>query len=355
MSDRDSRLRADTVEWLLEKNNPTVRYLTMRHLLKREERDAEMEQARKEIMEIGPVPKILAKQSPEGHWGKPEDFYSRSKYKGTVWNLIFLAELYADPHDERIKRACEFTLKWSQDRSSGGFSHGGTSQKGGQRSAVICCLTGNMAFSLLRLGYARDPRVTKALEWITTYQRYEIVSESPRVWPYASDHCWRDHTCRSGAVKSLKALAEVPEEGRSKEIKAKIEEGAEYLLAQQIFKKPPRLKAVARKEWFNLGFPLMWNTDLLEILDILTRLGYRDERMNEAVEAVRSIRGTDGRWRQGNRFEGRFAVPVERNGAESKWVTLNALRVLDALQRQGASEPAETRSVMVNSRAGIAR
>ncbi|MDD1743131.1 MAG: hypothetical protein LUO85_00725 [Methanomassiliicoccales archaeon] len=333
MAERESGLREDTTEWLLERSNPTVRYLTLRHLLKRGAGDSEVEQARKDIMRIGPVPKILAKQALEGHWGKPEDFYVRSKYKGTVWNFIFLAELYADPEDERIKRACEFILKWSQDRYSGGFSYSGTSQKGGQRSGVICCLTGNMAFSLLRLGYARNPRVIKALDWITTYQRYEIVSEAPRVWPYVSDHCWRDHTCRSGAVKSLKALAEVPEEERSKEIKAKIEEGAEYLLAQQIFKKPPRLKAVARKEWFNLGFPLMWNTDLLEILGILTRLGYRDKRMNEAVEAVISKRGENGRWRQGNRFEGRFAVPVERNGAESKWVTLNALRMLDALQR----------------------
>ncbi len=83
----------------------------------------------------------------------------------------------------------------------------------------------------------------------------------------------------------MKALAEVPEDERTMEMNAKIEEGVEYLLAQQIFKKPPRLKAVARKEWFNLGFPLMWNTDLLEILGILTRLGCKDERMDEAVGA----------------------------------------------------------------------
>ena len=82
-----------------------------------------------------------------------------------------------------------------------------------------------MGFSLSRLGYAGDPRVIKALAWIATYMRYEIVSEAPSVWPYVSNHCWRNHTCRSGAVKSLKALAEVPEKARTKEMSAKIAEG----------------------------------------------------------------------------------------------------------------------------------
>lgn len=333
MNEWKSRLKADPTDWLLQDDDPSVRYLALKDLLGKKERDDEVSEARARIMEVGPVPKILAKQNPDGSWEAPEDFYSRTKYRGTVWNLIVLAELRADPEDARVKAACEFVMKWSQDRSSGGFSHRGTGQKGGQRSGVICCLTGNMAFSLSRLGYARDPRVIKALDWIATYMRYEIVSEAPQEWPYTSFHCWRDHTCRSGAVKTLKALAEVPKRARTKEMQAKIEEGAEYLLAQHIFKKPPGLRSVARKEWLNLGFPLMWNTDILEILDILARLGYRDERMNEAIEVVLSKQGEDGRWRQENRFNRRFATTIERNGAESKWVTLNALRTLGALSK----------------------
>ncbi len=333
MNERKSRLKADPTDWLLQDDNPSVRYLTLKDLLGKKEQDDEVSEARARIMEVGPVPKILAKQNPDGSWEVPEDFYSRTKYRGTVWNLIVLAELRADPEDAKVNAACEFVMKWSQDRSSGGFSHRGTGQRGGQRSGVICCLTGNMAFSLSRLGYARDPRVIKALDWITTYMRYEIVSEAPQEWPYTSFHCWRDHTCRSGAVKTLKALAEVPKKERTKAIQAKIEEGAEYLLAQHIFKKPPGLRSVARKEWLKFGFPLMWNTDILEILDILTRLGYRDERMNEAMEVVLSKQGEDGRWRQENRFNGRFATTIERNGAASKWVTLNAMRTLAALSK----------------------
>ena len=321
------------IDWLLEEDNPSVRYLALRDLLGRKEGDSEVKRAKARIMEVGPVPRILAKQSPEGNWGNPEDFYQRSKYKGTVWNLILLAELCADPEDARVKAACEFVLQWSQERTSGGFSIRGSGARGGTKGSVICCLTGNMIFSLIRLGYGDDPRVRKALNWLTTYQRYEHVSQAPKQWPYVYDQCWRDHTCRSGAVKSLKAMAEVPRAQRTKDLRDKIEEGAEFLLSQNIFHKGPNSKQVARPDWLRFGFPLMWNSDVLEILDILTRLEYQDERMHDAIAVLLSKREPDGRWMQENRFQGRFLVSLERNEKPSKWVTLRALQVLEAMPR----------------------
>ncbi|HUL39585.1 MAG TPA: hypothetical protein VLU38_04765 [Methanomassiliicoccales archaeon] len=323
----------EVIDWLLEEVDPSVRYLALRDLLGKGEGDEEVLEAKARIMEEGPVPRILAQQKPEGNWGEPEDFYRNSKYKGTVWNLILLAELYADPEDQRVRAACEFVLRWSQERSSGGFSVNGDERKGGAKASVICCLTSNMAFSLIRLGYGEDPRVRKALEWLTTYQRYEHASKAPKEWPYLYNRCWRDHSCRSGAVKSLKALAEVPVPRRTGEMDMAIEEGAEFLLSQHIFRKGPGSKAVSRPEWLRLGFPLMWNTDILEILGILTQLGYQDERMHDALTVLISKRGADGRWVQENRFEGRFIVPMGRNGKPSKWVTLRALRVLEAMPR----------------------
>ena len=90
-----------------------------------------MSEAKARIMKVGPVPKILAKQNSDGSWETPEDFYSRTKYRGTVWDLIVLAELRADPEDARVRVACEFVMRWSQDRSSGGFSVRGSEKKWG--------------------------------------------------------------------------------------------------------------------------------------------------------------------------------------------------------------------------------
>ena len=103
MTDWTSHLKGDPTEWLLEESNPSVRYLALRDLLGKGDDDPEVREAKRRIMEEGVVPKVLAKQEPGGHWGLPEHFYQNSKYKGTVWNLIVLAEMHADPSGRKDK------------------------------------------------------------------------------------------------------------------------------------------------------------------------------------------------------------------------------------------------------------
>lgn len=56
-----SRLKRDPTEWLLEKDNPSVRYFTLKDILGKEESDNDVRNARKEIMTSGIVPRILEK------------------------------------------------------------------------------------------------------------------------------------------------------------------------------------------------------------------------------------------------------------------------------------------------------
>jgi hypothetical protein len=72
----------------------------------------------------------------------------------------------------------------------------------------------------------------------------------------------------------------------------------------------------------------MYQTDALEVLGILTKLGYKDSRMQEAVDLVHSKMQPNGTWQLENTYNGRFNVDIERKGAPSKWVTLNALKAL---------------------------
>ena len=313
----------------MEKDNPSVRYFTLIDILGKPENDSEVREAKDEIMEVGAVPKILAKQSNEGYWGSPENFYAPGKFKGTVWQLMILAELGADSGEERVRKACEFILNNSQDRGSGGFSYLSDSSGGGRHKRVIPCLTGNMVWSLIRLGYLDDPRVQRGIDWITTYQRFDDgISEAPRGWPYGRQSCWGRHSCHMGVVKALKALAEIPADERSEDVTCTIENGAEYLLKHHVYKRSHDLTRVSKAEWLRFGFPLMWNTDVLEILGILTRLGYRDSRMEEALNLVVSKQDDQGRWKLENTFNGRFHVDIEQKGKPSKWITLNALKAL---------------------------
>ncbi len=325
-----SVLKADPTDWLLEYDNPSVRYLTLKDILEKPESDPEVSEARKAIMINGVVPHILARQEAGGYWDKPDKFYV-AKYKGTVWQIVILAGLLADKHDKRIKKTCEFLLENSQDYESGGFSmHSRARTGGGRHSEVIPCLTGNMVLSLIRFGYMDDPRVQRAINWITTYQRFDdAISESPQGWPYdIYEMCWGKHTCHMGAIKALKALSEIPGDKRTQNVQRTIEDGVEYMLKHHIYKRSHNLARISKPGWQRFGFPLMYQTDVLEILGILTKLEYRDERMQEAVDLVVSKQDAFGRWKLANAFNGRFHIDIEEKGRPSKWITLNALSVI---------------------------
>lgn len=330
MKDWKSYLNSDPTEWLLGEDNPSVRYFTLLDILDKSVDDGEVLDAKQKIMEEGVVPKILAKQEPNGYWGFPENFYIRGKYKGTSWQLIILAELGADGKDKRIRKACEFIFNNSQDPESGGFSYiNSNSEKGGDSERVLPCLTANMAWSLIRLGYLEDDRVQRALQWIIKYQRFDDESGiAPDEWPYNKwARCYGERTCHSIIVKSIKAFAEVPKNKRTPEMDDYISKGAEHMLNHHIHirKEPP---SKGQFKWLKFGFPLMWNIDALEVLVLLTKLGYKDDRMCESLDVMISKQNHEGRWALENTYNGRYQVSMERKGKPSKWITLNSLRVL---------------------------
>jgi hypothetical protein len=319
-----------TIGWLLEEENPSIRYFALTKLLKKSESDIEVMDSKRAIMKIGIVPELLDKQNEKGYWGDIQKFYL-DKYKGTVWQLMILAELGADPNDIRVKKACEFILDNSQDVESYGFAINRSSKTGGGRhSEVIPCLTGNMLWSLLKLGYLSDDRIQGGIEWICKYQRSDDgISEISKEWPYNKyEICWGRHTCHMGAVKTLKALSAIPEEKRSKSAKEKIDALSEFILIHHIYKKSHDLKSISKPGWLKPGFPLMYQSDILEILEILVELGFHDSRMKDALNILIKKQNKENRWNLENTYNGRMIKNIETKGESSKWITLKALNVL---------------------------
>lgn len=320
----------DTIEWLLEDDNPSVKYFTLVDLLEKSKDDSEVLEAKEQIMKSESVQKIFSKQNPEGYWFEPENFYIKTKYRGTVWNFIILAEIGADGNDKRIKKTCKFILDNSQSKERGGFAYYSLKSGGGADSKVIPCLTGNMIWCMIRFGYIDDLQVQRGIQWITKYQRFDDGTQDlPKDWPYKKYvNCFGKHTCHMCAAKTLKALAEIPENKRSKEVKNTIEKGVEYFLVHHIYKRSHDLSKVSKPSWLLLGFPHMYQSDILEILDILTILGIKDKRMQDAVDILISKQNQQGRWNLERTFNGRFLVNIEKKDKPSKWITLNALKVL---------------------------
>jgi hypothetical protein len=132
-----------------------------------------------------------------------------------------------------------------------------------------------------------------------------------------------------GAAKALKALAAVPENKRTEKINNKIGEISEYFLKHHIYKKSHDISKIARPGWLKLGFPLMYQTDILELSEILAGLKLKDGRMDDALETIRKKQMNDGRWKLENSFNGKLTVDIEKKGMPSKWITLKALKALE--------------------------
>ena len=330
MSGWQATLKADPTDWLLEWENPSVRYFTLKDILDMPETDEEVQSARRMIMRSGIVPDILEKQRDPAYVQSYPKFYT-DKYKGLVWSLITLAELGAEANSQ-IKEQCEYLLHNSQETEDGGFAINTAAKKGGGRiTEVIPCLTGNMVWSLIRFGYIDDPRLQKGIDWLARYMRFNDGTENdPQVPPYDRyEMCWGRHTCFMGIVKALKGLSAVPQEKRTNDVTNTINKAVEFLLIHHVYKSSHDLSKISKPGWLKFGFPLMYQTDALEILDILTELNIKDSRMEEAISLVTAKQDDMGRWKTGSSYSSeRLIVPIGRKDEQSKWITLRAMRVL---------------------------
>lgn len=329
MSDWNTILKANPTAWLLDEDNPALRYFTLKDILNVPADDITLKAVRQQIMQDGLVPHIRQRQSEPEYIQAFPRFYT-NKYEGLVWQLIVLAELGAEICPQ-IQEQCEYILAHSQEPKDGGFSqHASARQGGGLISEVIPCLTGNMVWCLIHFGYLNDDRVQKAIDWITRFMRFnDGIEESPQLPPYAHyEMCWGKHTCHMGVVKTLKALSAIPVSQRTTEVAETINKAIEFLLIHHIHKRSHNLSRNSKPGWLKFGFPLMYQTDALEILDILTDLGIKDERMEEAVNVVLAKQDDKGRWKAENTYcSDRLLIPFEHS-ENDKWVTLRAMRVI---------------------------
>jgi hypothetical protein len=82
--------------------------------------------------------------------------------------------------------------------------------------------------------------------------------------------------------------------------------------------------------WTQLGFPLSYNSDVLEGMLALTAAGApMNEQLELPLQIIRDKRTSEGVWHLEKSLNGKMWADVEVKGAPSKWVTLFASIVLD--------------------------
>ena len=332
--DWHSPLNGDPLPWLLEPDNPPVRYFALTALLDRPADDPEVKATRAAINSSPPVKNILDAMYPQGYWVKPGPGYS-PKYRSTVWSVIFLDQLGADGNDPRIRTACEYVLDHTQAPNGGFGCSSHVDAPHPPNSLVLHCLNGNLLRAMLGFGLGDDERVQRAIEWqARSITGDKFTEEYKSGTPGPGFRCGANYgePCAWGAIKALRALARIPDDKRTPQVKKAIKTGVEFLLSRDLLKADyPAGDGRINSSWFKLGFPSGYVADVLQNLEVLGELGHgRDKRLKPALEWLLARQDAHGRWKNQYAYAGKLWADIELQGGLSKWVTLRACCVLKA-------------------------
>jgi len=308
------RLSKDqTLSWLLEEDQPAVRFHALTDLVGLPENHPDVKKARSEIPRKGWASDILSKQKPGGYWESSRNLY-QPKYAATNWMALVLSDLGLTRDDPGITKTAELFFKeWMDDKKENIFKD-------------EVCIVGNTARYMTRFGYYDDPRVR------TLFERLVEDQKEDGGW-----HCWDPAKGTLDCWEAIAAFAAIPKKNLTRRIKGSIERGAEFYLERRLFEEGgPKYRP-----WFRLHYPVHYYYDILVGLDVVTALGFGgDKRLKPALDILNRKR-LNGRWPlervhpdppsyawgKGNRRRRTKPFALEEVGNPSKWLTLTALRV----------------------------
>lgn len=339
-------LKADPTDWLLEGDDPGVRYLALRDIVEAGEK--EVKAARRKAHREGPIAIILDNMNPEGWWINPRHVYV-PKMQGTSWSIISLAQMGGSiEEDKRIATACSFLLDHA-------LAKGGQFSGGGNACKTFNCFQGNMLTSLMDLG-CEDDRLDTAYEWtaltvtgeglpskVTKEGSATADSNSGKLFPFSYItgplfSCRRMTHCAWAGAKVMMAFSRLPVERRTGLIERAIEAGTKYFFSADPATAdfPGEMALVPDRRWWKFHFPVI-GLDILQVAEALTALGYgSDTRLANTLDMIRGKQDDYGRWalEKNYGFQHKWWVNYGPINKPNKWVTLRALRVLKQAEEQ---------------------
>lgn len=299
------QLKGDPLPWLLDSENPSVRYWTLVDILDRPASDPDVQKTREAISQQPLVKNLFALQHPTGYWG--DDETKPYTAQGAVTALSLLHMLGVAP-DHRTRIGCDSFLRFCQ-HESGGFS---LTKK--IRSGIFPCTTGQSLQFLVYFGLSDDLRVRAAFKFLIESMFGEATLKCGR---------YQHRKCLWGAIAVLNGLAVLPPELHSGDSSRVVKKMAEVLLRTEYEFEGEH------KRWLTFGVPRAW--DLLSALRSLTMHGIGNgRRFTSLLERVLERQDEQGRWHCGSVSR---TWPLEKRNQASKWVTLDVLRVLKTIDK----------------------
>jgi hypothetical protein len=310
-----SLLNDDPTDWLLEDSNPSVRYFTLKWILDLPEDGLTLARASQSITQSAPVQKLLSRQRPQGYWGSDSrPHHGTKRYLGILKWLGYRGK-------DGIKTAMDYLIN-------------GVLQENGayaielkNRMVELPCHAGGLLSLMFWAGYEEDPGTRNILDWIIGIQGDDGI------WPCVSK--LKPLSCLWATVDILRAYRDLPSNWITPEIKYSRDLAIEQILDSNLYQYG---KGKISSRWFEFGFPLRFDTDILEVLELLAPYVTPDNKhIQEGLSLVLDKQQSDGRWLcekhpKGGRWMKQF-IEFEEIGQPSKWVTLHSMKMLKTLFR----------------------
>jgi hypothetical protein len=292
------------IDWLLD-SDAAIRWQVMRDLTDARPNDVAAERAKVAVEGWGP--RLLSLQASDGRWGGGAALPGWTSTNHTLWLLCVMG---IDPADPGVRRAVALVrerVRWEYDDLR--FFDG----------EVEPCING----TAVMVGSYFGEDVGGIVERLLGEQMAD-----------GGWNCEQERGSTRGSfdttIRVLEGLLEYERvSGRSPAVRTARERGEQYLLERRMLRRRSTGELIDPK-YTQFSFPPGWHYDVLRGLDYLRSAGAKpDDRVAEAVAIVEKKRDADGKWPLEKPHEGEVHFPMHEGvGKPSRWITLQALRVL---------------------------
>ena len=302
------------IQWLLQDDDPSMQWRTLRELLDAGIDLPEVRQARSAIDESTAVRGLLERMHPDGYWLQKNprtkvnigDDVLYGSFATTHFCLAYLAELGLDRSHIQVEKAADRYL--------------GLQKSDGDWLNHYSCLFSYNVRTYVLLGYRKDARVERSIELMLQTVRDDGGYLCD--WHEGKYKTRQVKSCIRGSVKCLLAFAELPEYWDHPRCRQLVE----YFLNRGGIYRSTQPGILVNDDMQRFSFPIIWRANLWEILYALSKMGYgNDERLQNAWNALESRADGMGRYNL-DWTPTQCPWKVGKRGEANKWITFYVMK-----------------------------
>ncbi|MCL2640943.1 MAG: hypothetical protein FWD53_08880 [Phycisphaerales bacterium] len=292
----------ETLHWLMQ-GDPAIRWQVMRDLLNKPAAQWKPEQAK--VATEGWGKKLLDFRDPAGTWAG--GIYT-PKWTSTTYTLLLLRDMGIPRNTPACHHAAAQILNGKITPETW--------------ENLDLCISG-MYLALLTYFNVHNNQTENIVHQLLKQQLPDGG------WNCQQRKRTVHHSSLHTTINVLDGLTDYAELHRKKNTKVAkpIAHAHEFILQHRLFKSD-KTNQIIHPTFTKLAFPPRWHWDILRGLTLLRRLNIRDNRMQDAIDLLRSKRLPTGQWKLEHHFKGKEFFKLEKLNQPSRWNTLRAMRVL---------------------------